>query len=287
MSDLIKAGAIWLFGTIVKDEWIWPGDTGLFSAQMVLDALGQFSGDVTVMVNCDGGSPSEGEAIRAAFEAHPGKVTVKVTGNAHSAASLMIMSAGRIEMSAGSLMLVHDPSGPAYGNPNQLQAAANELSAMADAYAAVYAARAGSTPDAVREIMKAETMFNAQEAVAAGFADAVTASAASADVDPVMQYDAAKRAARAAFNRAREAQMKFEAREAGLGDGASQETGQMPNVNEVVNMSNTPRMRPAPCPRSSGGCRCRRARAADAGSPRACRPGPGARSGSNRTAGAC
>ncbi|MFW8636704.1 head maturation protease, ClpP-related [Cribrihabitans pelagius] len=236
MSELIKAGAIWLFGTVVKDDWIWPGDTGLFSAKMVIDALGQFSGDVTVMVNCDGGSPSEGEAIRAALEAHPGKVTVKVTGNAHSAASLMIMSADRTEMSAGSLMLVHDPSAPAYGNPDQLRAAADDLSAMADAYAAVYAARAGITPEAAREIMKAETMFNAKEAVAAGFADAVTASDAAADVDPVMQYDAAKRAARAAFNRAQEAQMKFEAQEAGLGDGASQETGQMPNGNEVVNM---------------------------------------------------
>lgn len=254
MSDLIKAGAIWLFGTIVKDDWIWPGETGLFSAQMVLDALGQFSGDVTIMVNCDGGSPSEGEAIRAALEAHPGKVTVKVTGNAHSAASLMIMSADRIEMSAGSLMLVHDPSAPAYGNPDQLRAAADDLSAMADAYAAVYAARAGITPEAAREVMKAETMFNAKEAVAAGFADAVTASGATADADPVMQYDAAKRAARAAFNRAHEAQMKFEAHEAGLGDGASQETGQMPNGNEVVNMSNTPQNAPgAPAAAAAGG----------------------------------
>ncbi|WP_161492566.1 SDH family Clp fold serine proteinase [Pseudophaeobacter leonis] len=61
--------------------------------------------------------PSEGEAIRAALEAHPGMVTVKVTGNAHSAASLMIMAADRIEMSAGSLMLIHDPSIGAYGNP--------------------------------------------------------------------------------------------------------------------------------------------------------------------------
>jgi len=240
MSDLIKAGAIWLFGTVVKDEWIWPEDTGLFSAQMVLDALGQFSGDVTVMVNCDGGSPSEGEAIRAAFEAHPGKVTVKVTGNAHSAASLMIMSADEIQMSAGSLMLVHDPSMSAYGNPKQLQSAADDLSVMADAYAAVYADRAGITPEQAREIMRAETMFSAQEAVAAGFADAVTASRAAPDADPVMQYDAAKRAARAAFTRACEAQMKFEATaSAGLEAGASQETGQQPKEKEDASMSKT------------------------------------------------
>lgn len=237
MSDLVKAEAIWLFGTVVRDDWIWPEDTGLFSARMVLDALGQFAGDVTVMVNCDGGSPSEGEAIRAAFAAHPGKVTVKVTGNAHSAASLMIMSADHIEMSAGSLMLVHDPSSSAYGNPSQLQAAADELGVMADAYATVYAARAGISPDAARKIMQGETMFNAQEAVAQGFADAVASSAAETDVDAVMSYDAAKRAVHAAFERAFVAQMKFEAREAGLVHGESQNPGQMPNGKEVVNMS--------------------------------------------------
>ena len=175
MSDLIKAGEIRLFGTIVKDSWIWPEDTGLFSSEMVIDALAQMQSDVTLIVNCDGGSPSEGEAIRAALEAHPGKVTVKVTGNAHSAASLMIMSADHIEMSAGSLMLIHDPSTFAGGNPAALTAAAAELDVMAGAYAGVYAARAGITPDAAREIMRAETMLTAQAAVDAGFADAVTA----------------------------------------------------------------------------------------------------------------
>ena len=175
MSDLIKAGEIRLFGTIVKDQYIWPEDTGLFSAQMVVDALAHMQGDVTLIVNCDGGAPSEGEAIRAALEAHPGKVTVKVTGNAHSAASLMIMSADHIEMSAGSLMLIHDPSTFAGGNPAALTAAAAELDVMAGAYAGVYAARAGITPDAAREIMRAETMLTAQAAVDAGFADSVSA----------------------------------------------------------------------------------------------------------------
>ena len=54
MNDLIKAGEIRLFGTIVKDEYIWPEDTGLFSAQMVVDALAQMQGDVSLIVNCSG-----------------------------------------------------------------------------------------------------------------------------------------------------------------------------------------------------------------------------------------
>lgn len=234
MSDLIAAGEIRLFGTIVKDSWIWPDDTGLFSSQMVVDALAQMQGDVTLIVNSDGGSPSEGEAIRAALEAHPGNVTVKVTGNAHSAASLMIMAADHIEMSAGSLMLIHDPSVATHGNPAALNAAAAELDVMADAYAGVYAARAGITPDEAREIMRAETMLTASAAVEKGFADAVSAQPGPVSGNPAMSRAAAIVAVGAAMGRARDAQMKFEAAAAGLEAGESQTTGQEANENEKV-----------------------------------------------------
>ena len=238
MSDLIKAGEIRLFGTIVKDSWIWPEDTGLFSSEMVIDALAQMQSDVTLIVNCDGGSPSEGEAIRAALEAHPGKVTVKVTGNAHSAASLMIMSADHIEMSAGSLMLIHDPSTFAGGNPAALTAAAAELDVMAGAYAGVYAARAGITPDAAREIMRAETMLTAQAAVDAGFADSVSAHPVTMSVDADANRELARVAAGAAMSRAAEAQMKFEAdAAAGLETGASQNPGQEAKTEKGISMT--------------------------------------------------
>lgn len=248
MNDLIQGGAIRLSGTIVKDEYIWPEDTGFFSARMVTDALAGFPGDVTVFVNSDGGMPSEGEAIRAAFEAHPGKVTIKVTGNAHSAASLMVMAADHLEMSAGSLMLIHDPSVGAHGNPAALNAAAAELDVMAGAYASVYAARAGITPDEARAMMRAETMLTAQAAVDAGFADAVTAQAVTVAPDATMSRAAAVVAAGAAMGRALEAQMKFEANaDAGLDDGASQETGQEANSeNEEISMTKKNDNAPAP-----------------------------------------
>ena len=260
MQNLIHNGEIRLFGAVIKDEYIYPEDTGFFSAKMVLDALAQMQGDVTVRVNSDGGMPSEGEAIRAAFEAHPGKVTVKITGNAHSAASLMVMSADRVEMSAGSLMLVHDPSIGAFGNAAELVAASAELDVIANTYAAVYAARAGITPDEAREIMRAETMLSAEAAVEAGFADAVTATAPGVS-DAVMSKAAALDAAKAAMSLAREAQMKFEAaQDAGpeTGQEATTETQVETETKEVANMSketkggaapveqNTPAATPAP-----------------------------------------
>ncbi|MDR6264887.1 head maturation protease, ClpP-related [Roseobacter sp. N2S] len=256
MSLRLKAGELRLFGTIVKDEYIWPEDTGFFSAQMVLDALAETPGDVTLYVNSDGGMPSEGEAIRAALEAHPGRVTVKVTGNAHSAASLMIMSADHIEMSAGSLMLIHDPSVYASGNAAELTAAAAELDVMADAYATVYAARAGISLEEARAIMKAETMLGAEAAVEAGFADAVTRLPEMQKAQSPGDRTAALAAITVAMSRAREAQMKFEAADdPRLEAGESQTTGQeanetngdpMPNKNVTPPVVATPVVAAAP-----------------------------------------
>jgi len=241
MSDLIQNGAIRLFGTIIKDEYIWPEDTGYFSAVMVIDALSKMSGDVSVYVNSDGGMPSEGEAIRAAFAGYDGRVNVFVTGNAHSAASLMIMGADNIEMSAGSLMLIHDPSQMAHGTPEQLAAASAELSLVADAYASVYAARAGITVDEARAIMKAETMLGAAAAVEAGFADTVTASPKKDNAPATMSRDDALSRVAAAMQRAQEAQMKFEAAPASLDDGASQTPGQeaIETAGKVTTMTKT------------------------------------------------
>ncbi len=239
MSKLIQGGAIRLSGTIVKDEYIWPEDEGYFSSRMVVDALAGFPGEVTLIVNSDGGMPSEGEAIRAALEAHPGNVTALITGNAHSAASLMVMGADRVEMSAGSLMLIHDPSVGAHGNPEALSAAAAELDVMAGAYAGVYAARAGITPDEARAMMRAETMLTADAAVEAGFADAVTSQPVNIANGAAMSRAVALAAAGAAMSRAHEAQMKFEANaDAGLNGGESQETGQEAiSENEETSMS--------------------------------------------------
>lgn len=182
-SDLIFNGEIVLEGDVLPHEWcMWPDDS-CFSARMVREALAQFSGDVTIRVNSPGGSPHEGEAVRAAIEAHPGKVTVVVAGIAASASSLLIMAADRIEVTAGSFIMLHDPSTCICGNPDQLRAEADVLDVLSDTYAQVYAARTGQTVEAIRAMMKKEVWLGPDQAIAAGFADAIAgADPAPADI---------------------------------------------------------------------------------------------------------
>lgn len=190
-TDLILNGEILLEGYIYNQEvcnWL---ESGCFSSRMVREALASFQGDVTVRVNSGGGDPFEGEAVRAALAAHPGNVTVLVNGIAGSAASLMIMGADHIELSSGSFIMIHDPSGGCFGTADVLEAEAGRLRILAGTYADVYAERSTMSAEQVAAAMKAETFYSAAGAVSVGFADAVTGESAADGVE-VEALEAAK-----------------------------------------------------------------------------------------------
>jgi hypothetical protein len=83
------------------------------------------------------------------------------------------MAAGRIEMPANAYLMIHSPFTVAIGDHSDLRAAADVMEKLNDSYAAIYAERSGKDIAEVQAIMAAETWLNGEEAVAAGFADAV------------------------------------------------------------------------------------------------------------------
>lgn len=196
-ADLIINGEIVLDGQIVSSMYEDYFDSGIITSNLVRRALAMFDGDVTVKVNSLGGDPTEGEAIREAFRTHTGNVTVVVTGDAMSAASLMIMGAERIEMSRGSIMMIHDPSTIAAGPADTLRSAADYLDVLADTYADVYAARSGTSAAEIRELMKGELYMGPTDAIARGFADALAGDGAApvqaAGLDAATMASAAQR----------------------------------------------------------------------------------------------
>lgn len=157
--DLILGGEIVLSGYVMSDEaagWAWE-DEVYFSPQMVREALLSLGeAEVTVRLNSNGGDPVAGEAIRALLSNHPGGVRIVVEGNASSAASLILMGGKRREMSAGSFIMLHNPSGYVYGSAQTMRDRADFMDMLARIYAQVYATRSGQTIDAVMQIMEAE-----------------------------------------------------------------------------------------------------------------------------------
>lgn len=145
---------------------------GVDAAQLVreLHALGDLDA-IDVYINSPGGDAFDGVAIYNALRRNKATVNVTVDGLAASAASLIAMAGDTVTMARGSELMIHDASAVAWGNAELMSETAALLDKLSDSYADCYAARAGGTSKAWREVMKAETWYTAAEAVAAGLAD--------------------------------------------------------------------------------------------------------------------
>lgn len=158
------------------------------------DSLRAADGEAAVIViNSPGGSATEGAAIYAEILAYPGEVTVIARGIVASAASLIFM-AGDIRLIApGTMLMVHDPSASVGGTAGDLRRGADTLDQMAQTYAAVYADRSGLPLAQIRKMMAAETWFDADEAVRAGFATGLEGVDAPEEPPAIFAYATAYR----------------------------------------------------------------------------------------------
>ena len=153
---------------------------GVDAATMVRDIRDLDADEIRLNINSGGGSIFDAVTILNALRQHPAKVTANVLGLAASAASFIACGVDETTMSANSTMMIHDGSGIAVGNAQDMHEMADLLDKLSDNIASIYAAKAGGTPDSWRDTMRAETWYTADEAVAAGLADGVI-DAAKAD----------------------------------------------------------------------------------------------------------
>mgnify|MGYP003598890922 FL=1 len=146
---------------------------GVDAATMVHEIRDLDVDEIRLNINSGGGSIFDAVAILNALRQHPAKVTATVLGLAASAASFIACGVDDLMMSANSTMMIHDGSGIAVGNAQDMHEMADLLDKLSDNIASIYAGKAGGTPDSWRDTMRAETWYTADEAVAAGLADGV------------------------------------------------------------------------------------------------------------------
>jgi len=170
-----------IYGTIGATFW---EEDHVTPAQVRERLAGMDGGPLTVRINSGGGIAMDGQTIYTLLRNYPGPVDVVIDGVAMSAASLIAMAGDTITMPAGSLMMIHDPAHfitSGRGTEEDHLTSARALRVAANAYADVYASRAGMSRDAAREIMRAETYYDGPGAIEAGFADATDETAAAAE----------------------------------------------------------------------------------------------------------
>jgi ATP-dependent protease ClpP protease subunit len=183
-----------IFDDIGADGW-----GGGLSAGDFAGRLAGVKGPLTVGINSGGGDCFDGLAIYNALSSYPGPVTTVVDGLAASIASV-IFQAGRTRVvSPGGMVMVHDAFSLCAGNEAEMTAAAATLGKVSDNLASVYAQRCGGTAQHWRDVMRAETWYTADEAVAAGLADRVGSGAAvlPAGLDLAARYSVPTRIAAA------------------------------------------------------------------------------------------
>lgn len=171
-----KSAELVVYDTIGLDPWSGGGIT----AKAVTDALAAL-GDVErldVRVNSPGGEVSEGTAIYNALARFPGRVAVHVDGLAASIATLVAMAGDEIHTAENAMWMVHQPWTIALGNADDMRRMAGTLDKFWSAMLSTYARRTGRRAETVTsKVDKAggEWWMTAEEAVAEGFSDDVTA----------------------------------------------------------------------------------------------------------------
>ncbi len=181
------------------DEEVWYGDE--ITPAMLHDALygenGEFSDDVRIILNSYGGSCNAAVRMHDDIRAYPGKVHLVISGTAASAATVLSAAADTLEMTPGSLYMIHDPSTVAWGNERDLCEAVALLKACKESILNIYARRCPLDRSAVAAMMTATAWMDAGQALAQGFIDGVvdpqTCPADSVAVHTVSRKDAEAR----------------------------------------------------------------------------------------------
>ena len=182
------------------DDEVWFGDE--ITPESLHEALygkeNQLADDVHIRLNSYGGSCNAAVRMYDDVRAYPGSVHITVSGTAASAATMLAMAADRLEMTPGSLWMIHDPSVVAWGNERELMDSIRLLQACKESILNVYQRRCRQSRQEVAAMMSATAWMDAQSALQYGFIDAI-----SEDGKPGAPENAGERRANLDFAKAK------------------------------------------------------------------------------------
>ena len=171
---------------------IW-GD-GTTGQDFVKELRGIKASRINLHINSPGGMVSDALAMYAAIKAHSAQIVAYVESEASSAASFVAMAADKVAIFPNAKMHIHDGQVPFLigANAQDMRKIAQMLDEESDNIAAIYAEKAGGTPEEWRQAMQADdgvgTMYRGKDAVKAGLADEVVKTARNYDPARIAAY---------------------------------------------------------------------------------------------------
>lgn len=164
-------------GDVVSDsmKWIYDffGEPAISPADITA-ALQEAAGDdVEVLINSNGGDVFAASEIFTKLKDSASKVTVKVTGLAASAASVIAMAGDVVKISPTAQIMIHNAASAAYGDYHDHEHTVGILKNVNTSIANAYQMKTGRGLDELLNLMEGEAWLNAQKATELGLADEV------------------------------------------------------------------------------------------------------------------
>ena len=158
-----------LESTIAEESWY--GDEVTPAA--FREELFAEDGPITLSINSPGGDTIAASQIYTMLMEYPYDVTVKITGIAASAASVIAMAGTKVTMSPTSMMMVHNPFTVAMGDSAEMRRASQLLDEVKESIINAYELKTGMSRTRLSHMMTDETWMNAVKAKELGFCDEI------------------------------------------------------------------------------------------------------------------
>ena len=132
------------------------------------------SEELVIQIDSDGGSVFDGFAMHDDLAAYPGKTKAVIQSAAFSIAAFIPMACDEIEITPNGYLMIHNPMADTQAGDDEEHASRAELLAkLKESYAAAIAKRTKQSIETVKEWMRAEKYFSAQEALEIGLVDRI------------------------------------------------------------------------------------------------------------------
>jgi len=144
------------------------------SADDFLSALSEHAGeDVTILLDSEGGSVTDGLSIYNAIMQYSGSVTIHIDAICASIATCIACAADNVIINSNAKFMIHCAWSVAMGNSAEFRNMADILELMDADIASAYHEKTDLPEDELLAMMKAETWMSAEQAYDLGFVDEI------------------------------------------------------------------------------------------------------------------
>ena len=175
-----------LSGELISDDWAelyrrHDYKAGFFCPADVRDAIGglQPGEELVLEINSIGGNVDAAAEIYSLIESTQNPTRAVIQSLAASAASYMIQSCDRVEISLPAQMMIHLASSWAFGNKHAMERGYQMLDTSDRSILSVYVRKSAGKADeaTLEQLMENETYLTSSDALAYGLVDAVIGAA--------------------------------------------------------------------------------------------------------------